>query len=380
MATAILPAFLRSLGAPAVALGAIEATADAAQSFAKLGGGVVADRTDKRKRVASAGYTTTALSTGAFALAGPWGVIALFRALAWGARGMRSPSRDTLLAAGVAPELRGRAFGLERAMDAAGAVAGPLIAAGLVAVLSFRQIFLVSILPGLLAATAIWRLVQERPHGAGHGARREVDSLPPGPFRSLAVSSAVYGIGNFAPTLLVLRATDLLHRGRGLKEAAALAVLLYTIHNLANALAAYPAGALSDRLSARGVLATGFVLFGLACALFGWLEPRSFAGLAVLFLLVGASNGMVETSRNAYAVQLVPDHRRGRGFGVLGLIDGLGDLVSSLVVGVLFTVASAGWGFAWGAGFSLLGAAILVAAPAASRRGRRYSSSRPPIR
>jgi len=87
------------------------------------------------------------------------------------------------------------------------------------------------------------------------------------------VAYGLYGLGNFAPTLLVLRATDLLHPGRTLTSAAALAVLLYTIHNAANAVAAYPAGAVSDRIGHRSVLAAGFALFGLACVGFAVWEP-----------------------------------------------------------------------------------------------------------
>jgi MFS family permease len=360
MATAILPGFLRSLGAPAAALGAIEAVADASQSFAKLAGGVVADRARERRHVAAAGYAATAVSTGGFALAGPWGVVAAFRALAWGARGFRSPARDSLLGGAVPPHQRGRAFGLERAMDSAGAVAGPLLAAALLGFLSFRWIFALSIVPGLLAALSVWTLVRETPRDTVRGAGLAVRDLPHGRFRVLALAVGLYGLAHFAPTLLVLRATDLLRPGRGLREAAVVAVLLYTLHNLAQALAAYPAGAVADRVGHRRVLAAGFVVFGAACAAFGLWAPASFWPLAMMFASVGVSTAMVETSQKAYATELVSAALRGRAFGFLGLIDGIGDLISSLAVGLLFTVASPAWGFAWGAVLSLAGAVALL--------------------
>lgn len=364
MATAVLPGFLRSLGAPALALGAVEAAADAAQSFSKLAGGVVADRASERKRVAAAGYLTTALGTGGFALAGPWPLVMVFRAVAWSARGLRSPARDSLLAGAVTAPQRGRAFGLERAGDSVGAVVGPLLAAVLLGVVGFRGIFVLSILPGLLAAGAVWRLVRETPRPQLREARLGLGDIPSGPFRRLAIGYGLYGLGNFAPTLLVLRATDLLHPGRSLTSAAALAVLLYTIHNAANAVAAYPAGAVADRIGDRVVLATGFALFGVACIGFAVWEPRSFLLLASLFAAVGISTAMVETARGAYVAELVEPSVQGRAYGLLGLIDGLGDLVANLAVGLLFTVASAGWGFAWGAVLSLAGASVLWALPA----------------
>jgi MFS family permease len=370
MATAVMPAFLRTIGASAAALGGIEAASNGAQSFAKLAGGVVADRTSSRKAVAAAGYATTGLSTGAFALAGPWGVIAGFRALAWGARGFRSPSRDSLIAGAVDERRRGRAFGLERAMDAAGAVAGPLVAAGLIAVLTFRQIFLVSIVPGLLASASVLRLVRERarPRRAAKAATAAFRDLPRGEFRVLALADGLFGLGDFAPTLLVLRATDLLHRGRSLKTAAALAVFLYTVHNLANALSAYPAGALADRTGPRRILAGGFLIFAVACAAFGLTEPRSFWLLVPLFAAVGASAGMFETARNAYAAALVPAQVRGRAFGFLGLVDGLGDLGSNVAVGLLFTLAGPAAGFAWGATFAAAAALTLAWVAVRGRR------------
>jgi MFS family permease len=360
MATAVLPGFLRSIGAPAIALGTIESVADASQSFAKLAGGVVADRAAERRKVASAGYVATGLGTGAFALAGPWPVLAVFRAMAWGARGFRSPARDSLIAGAVRPEQRGRAFGLERAMDAAGAVAGPLAAAALIGVVSFRTIFVLSIFPALLAATTVWTLARETPRGTLASVRFSLRHVPHGRFRVLLGAVGLYGLAHFAPTLLVLRATDLLRPGRTLAHAAAVAVILYTVHNFFQAAASYPAGAVADRVGHRRVLAVGFALFGAACVGFGGLAPRSPWVLALLFAGVGTSTALAETAQKAYASELVQADARGRAFGLLGVVDGVGDLISSLVVGALFTVASPAWGFAWGAAFSLAGAAVLL--------------------
>ncbi|MGH9138007.1 MAG: MFS transporter, partial [Acidimicrobiales bacterium] len=115
MATAALPGFLRSLGAPAAALGAIEGVADAAWSASKVAGGVVADRPGvERKAVTAGGYAITAVGHGAFGLATVWPVVAAARAMSWVARGGKAPARDSLLAGSVAPEQLGRACGVER--------------------------------------------------------------------------------------------------------------------------------------------------------------------------------------------------------------------------------------------------------------------------
>ncbi len=366
MATAALPGFLRSLGAPAAALGAIEGVADAALSASKAAGGVVADRPGvERKAVTAGGYALTAAGHGAFGLATVWPVVAVARAVSWMARGGKAPARDSLLAGSVAAEQLGSAFGVERAMDSVGAIAGPLAAAPLIVAVGYRWLFAVSIIPGLLAALAVLVLVRETPRLVRSspevvGSMRALAATP-GPFRRLLAGVGLYGLGNFSATLLILRATQLLAtHGRSNTGAAALAVLLYAAHNAANAAVAYPAGAIADRLGRRSVLVAGVVLFGSACAVFA-LGSANVAVLAALFVAVGASTGLVETGQGAHAAELLDPSVRGRGFGLLGLVEGVGDLVSSVVVGVLFTVTSPAWAFAYAAVLSATGASVLLA-------------------
>src|SRR5437870_5229664 len=216
MATAVLPGFLTSLGAPAVALGVIEGVSDAALSASKLAGGAVADRPGVDRRIlAGSAYLTTGVAYGSFALAGAWPFLALGKAVAWAARGFRSPARDSILAGAVGPEYLGRAFGFERAGDSLGAIAGPLVAATLIGALGYRRLFVVSFLPAVLAAAAIVLLTRDvgrmgtALRGAGSGMREVVRGSPR--FRTLLYGVGLYGLGNFSATLLILRATALLH-------------------------------------------------------------------------------------------------------------------------------------------------------------------------
>jgi MFS family permease len=192
-----------------------------------------------------------------------------------------------------------------------------------------------------------------------HGSMRALAA--PGPFRRLLIGIGLFGLGNFSSTLLILRATVLLNNhGRTAVHAAAIAVLLYAGLNAANALAAYPAGAIADRVGRRPVIIAGIVAFGAACVGFAF-GSSSIATLAGLFVIVGASTGMVETAQSAYAAQMVDDHMRGRAFGLLGLVEGIGDLLSSVTVGVLFTLAVPAWAFAFGAAAAGAGAVALLA-------------------
>jgi MFS family permease len=366
MATAALPGFLRSIGAPAAALGAIEGIADGAMSTAKVAGGIVADRPGiERKGIASGGYAVVALGHASFALANAWPAVAGSRAVSWIARGGKNPARDSLLAGSVDPADLGKAIGLERAMDSVGAVIGPLLAAPVLLAVGYRWLFALSVLPGLAAALAVLILVHETPRiveatrATLHGSMRALAA--PGPFRRLLIGIGLFGLGNFSSTLLILRATVLLNRhGRSAVHAAAIAVLLYAGLNAANALAAYPAGAIADRVGRRPVIVAGIVAFGLACTGFAF-GSASIAVLAVLFAIVGASTAMVETAQSAYAAALVDDRLRGRAFGLLGLVEGIGDLASSVAAGILFTLSAPAWAFAFGAAAAGAGALVLIA-------------------
>ena len=139
-ATSILPAFLASLGSPAIALGIIEGISDGFSSFAKLAGGWIADRPRWRKPTGIVGYLATGLSTFGYAFAHSWPAILVMRGLGWIGRGSRGPSRDTLLADSVPPQQAGRAFGFERTMDTVGAVLGPLCATALIGLLGVRGV------------------------------------------------------------------------------------------------------------------------------------------------------------------------------------------------------------------------------------------------
>jgi len=154
--TSVLPSFLTgTLGASAAALGVIDGISDALIGVMKLTGGPLANDPDRRGRTASGGYLGTALATGAMGAAMTVWQAGALRALAWLSRGLRSPARDALLASLSPESAHGRAFGLERAGDNLGAVAGPLLAAGLVAWIGIRPALYLAAIPGLFAAVAI---------------------------------------------------------------------------------------------------------------------------------------------------------------------------------------------------------------------------------
>lgn len=361
-ATAILPAFLTALGAPAFALGVIEGVSDGLSSFAKLAGGWVADDPEKRKPTGIIGYTTTAITTFAYSLAQSWPVLLALRAVGWMGRGSRGPSRDSLLADSVDPSRAGRAFGFERAMDSLGAVLGPLSALGLLgASFSERAVLRWTLLPGMAAALcfAFMAPAGKRFEGQHAPSLRASFTQLPRPFWYFLAGVFVHGVGDFAPTLLILRATQILTPRFGMGMATTIAIALYTFHNVVNSAASYPAGALGDRLGKRGLLALGYFVAAAAYAGFIFERP-TLAALAVLFALAGVHGGFQESLEKSLAAEVLPRANRGSGFGVLAATNGLGDVVSSVVVGALWTAVSPAAGFAYAALFTGLGAVLIL--------------------
>ncbi|MEA2447891.1 MAG: hypothetical protein QOK47_1528, partial [Actinomycetota bacterium] len=246
IATSLLPRFLTgTLGAPAAALGLIEGLADAASGFLKLAGGALADDPASRKATAVGGYVTTSIFSSAVGLVGSVWTAGVLRALAWGARGLRVPARNALLADGVHPSAYGRAYGFERAMDNLGAIAGPLLALLLVSLFSVRTAILLSIVPGLMAAAAIVYAIRDIPKVTGK--RRDGTGLKIRPVLRSRLGPVLRGVaafevGNVAVTLLILRATEVLTDSRGLERATQIALLLYLAYNLTGTLASFLAG------------------------------------------------------------------------------------------------------------------------------------------
>jgi MFS family permease len=377
MTTSVLPTLVTStLHAGPGALGAIEGVSDALVGLSKLAGGPLSNDPARRGRLASGGYLGTAFATAAIGLATAVWQVAILRAAAWISRGLRSPARDTLLVSLVPRSAYGRAAGVERAGDNAGAIVGPLLASLLVGVIGIRRTILLSFIPGILAAAAITLAAREarRSLRAPDGRRtlsfnlRELwrAGLP----RAIAPAT-LFELGNIATTLLILRSTDLLHAdGRSLTAATSVAILLYAGHNAAATAASLAGGHLADRIGPRTVFGVGAAVYVIAYCVFA-VEQHAWPVLLVAFLCAGVGIGLAETAETTIVALALPDRLRGNGFGVLGLVQSFGDLGATLVVGLLWAAVSPRVAFGYAALWMVasLMATLLARPPAAATRG-----------
>jgi MFS family permease len=368
----LLPAFLAALGCPPFALGAIEGLADATSSFVKLGAGWFSDRLGHRKAFVVAGYAATGVASGLIALATGWPLVLGGKLVGWFGKGIRGPLRDAMLTDSIPAEARGRAFGFHRTGDTVGAILGPLAVVGLLgwgansgapALSYLRTLMAWTLVPGLAAAVVMALMVRERARTpAKRTSLRHALGQMPASFRRYLVGVGLFGAGDFAHTLHILAATQLLTPAYGPVRAAALGAALYVGHNVVYALAAYPAGHLADRFGHRLILGLGYTvsvavpLALIGCFTRGWGSLPVFAGI---FALAGLVNGIQDTLEGATTADLVPEAHRGLGFGLLGAVNGGGDLASSLLVGALWTLQPA-WGFGYSAVMMGLGAGVVL--------------------
>ena len=363
--TSLLPSLLTAtLGAPAAALGLIEGVADALAGVARLGGGALADDPDRRVRSAVGGYTATAVLSAGIGAATSVVQVALLRAGAWTARGLRVPARNALLADAVAPEQYGAAYGFERAMDNFGAIAGPLLALALVAAVGVRNAILLSVIPGLLAALAVVYAVRHLPRT--HRRERQplrlrVRPVLATPLRRLAPGITLFELGNIAATLLILRATELLSPDRGIDAATTIALGLYAAYNTAAALASFPAGRATDRQGSLAVLVAGVALFGVAYLGLA-ITGSDMVALAGCFVAAGIAIGCVETAEHTAVAAHAPDAVRGSAFGLLAAVQAFGNLIASGVAGLLWTIVNPTAAFVFAGTLMLVAVIALLAA------------------
>jgi MFS family permease len=361
IATALLPAFLATMGVEAAWLGLIEGVSDGLSSFAKMASGYYTDRLPRRKPIAVAGYVVTALGTASFGLATAAPHVLLARATAWLGRGVRTPVRKALLAGAVDRASYGRAFGFERMMDTLGAVVGPATALVLFHAVHqhYPTLFALTLIPGLLAALLIAVLVvEERRTPVPHISFGERLRLLPADYRKFLIAVALFGSGDFAHSMLILLATQKLTPALGATGAASAAVALYVAHNVFYAGFSLVAGWMADHFDKNRVLAAGYALAAVMAVAIMVLPPTvpSFVGI---FLLGGVYVAIEETLEDSFCAELVEESHHGMAFGVLATVNGAGDLLSSVVVGALWTTMGTEVAFGYSAVLFAVGAALV---------------------
>lgn len=359
MIHALLPIYLVSvLGASMLTVGVIEGIAEATASITKIFSGALSDWLGKRKWLAAIGYGLAAVTKPVFPLAPTIGWLVAARFVDRIGKGIRGAPRDALVADLSPAELRGASFGLRQSLDTIGAFVGPLMAIALMwwTADNFITVFWFAVIPAFLALALIVFAVHEPERPQGLRAVRNPISLAE--IRNLGTAywwvvavATVFTLARFSEAFLVLRAQNV-----GLPIALVPAVLVAM--NLVYALAAYPAGVISDRIGRTAVLAAGMLLLVAADIVLALLP--SIAGVALGVVLWGLHMGLTQGLLAALVADTAPAELRGTAYGFFNLLGGVAMLAASVIAGALWDSTGPQGTFLAGAAFAAVALAGLL--------------------
>ncbi|HJX68396.1 MAG TPA: MFS transporter [Candidatus Limnocylindrales bacterium] len=395
----VIPLFLANvLLAPTAVIGLIEGVAESTASILKLISGALSDRLSRRRLLVGIGYTTSVASKGLYLLATVWPVVLLGRVGDRFGKGIRTSPRDALIADSTAPEHRGVAYGFHRAMDTTGAFGGVLVAAVVIWAVegnatrltadAFRILVLLALIPGILAVATIVVGVRDvqgtpaagkktaaggektaaakadapaaaepAPISARELVQRIVGSVSewrrfPRPFWFFIAANTLFTLGNSSDAFLALRSQNL-----GLSLLALL--LAIVAFNATNAIVAWPAGALSDRVGRRGLIALAWIIYAACYA--GFALATSAIWVAPLWIAYGTYYALSEGVGKAVVADLAPGELRATAFGILNAVQGTMILPASVIAGVLWSAVAPPAPFWFGAACAAAATALLLA-------------------
>lgn len=361
----LLPAFLAlTLGATPFAIGLIEGFAESVASILKLFSGYLSDKFGNRKLPVFLGYSLAALMRPMLAFVTSWPQVLAVRMTDRVGKGIRGAPRDALLAASVAKEDRGIAFGFNRAADHLGAVVGPVIAFLLLTFIAvdadsptareFQRVFLFASIPVAIGLFVIVFFVREEKKPVN-----EIDEMPikfslkafDGNFRRFLGVIALFTLSNSTDAFLLLRAEQ-----AGI--APAMLPILWMVLHFSKVFSSLIGGDLSDRIGRKAVILTGWLIYAFVYAGFAFVDSAWQAW--VLFIVYGLYFGLTEGVEKALVADLVEDEKRGTAFGFYNLAYGITVLPASLLFGFLWTQFGASTAFLVSAAISLVAAVLLL--------------------
>jgi len=351
--------FVESSSVPLV-LGLIMGMSEFFASYARIASGVISDRYGYQKAFILVGYSLSGIFLGVIGFSSKVWQIGAARIMAWIGKGLREPPRDALIAHQAKPEYYGRAFGFHRSLDTLGSILGPFVVFFLIFELPLRSFFFLTFIPGVAALIILQMFMEDIPptHVPSLPTRNELFRLPKS-FRLYLGILSVFGLGYYSKTLVILRATELLG-STNILEGVRITALLYALFSIVRSATEYSVGFVIDRMNKIVVLAVGgYALFGVLSFILSFNITSVYTIMGV-FVLMGISAGTLKVATKAIGASLLHTKVRTTGFALMQLIEGIGLLIASSIVGLLWSVLTYKWAFGYASFISIIAAILLI--------------------
>jgi MFS family permease len=354
MVYSVMPMFLMSIGATKTSLALIEGIAESTASLIKTLSGFWSDKIGKNKPFMLIGYIISALIIPLYTFVVSPLQVLYMRFIERLGKGIRTAPRDSLIAGSVTSGETGRSFGLQKAMDNSGAIAGPLTAFALLSLFpeNYRLIFLLAGIPAILAILVIVFGIKEAGKNKEDLFTKFHFNDFPNRFYFFLGIIFIFTLGNSTDALLMVKANEV-----GVKVA--FIPLVYLITSIVSVLLAIPMGSFSDKIGKERILIAGFIVY--AIVYFGFGVSGRVSAIVVLFALYGLYSAATDGIQKAFISDITDKNKQGTGMGIYNALLGITLLPASLIAGVLYDKVNSSVPFYFGAATAVISAFLMLA-------------------
>lgn len=350
----ILPMFITALGGSGLVVGLIGGLRDSISSVLKVFCGYWSDRAGKRKIFVSSGYLVSSFFKLFLAFSKTWQHVLIFAGLERVGKGLRTAPRDAIISDSM-PGKRGRGFGVHRAFDTSGAIAGSTVVFLLYWFLGlgFKSVIFLAAVLAFFSITPLYFVKEKKRKSQKTNLKISLKNLP-SPLRLFILISGVFALSNFSYMFFILRAQEFFVG----KLSIGIPILLYILFNIFYASFSVPFGELSDKVGRKKVIVLGYFLFSLTSL--GFVFSNSLAGFIVLFTLYGVVYAIVDGNQRAFVSDLSSEKLRATSLGAFHTTIGLAALPASLIAGFLWQITPT-MTFVYGAVVSMVSVVLFIA-------------------
>jgi MFS family permease len=353
MVYSVMPMFLLSIGASKTSLSLIEGIAESTAALVKTLSGFWSDKIGKNKPFMLIGYGISALVIPLYSFViSPMQVLYL-RFIERFGKGIRTAPRDSLIAGSVTNGETGRSFGLQKAMDNSGAIAGPLAAFAILIFSpgNYRLIFLLAGVPAILGIFVIIFGIKEAKKSEESLFRKFHFKDFPRKFYLFLAIIFIFTLGNSTDALLMVKANEV-----GVKVA--FIPLVYLITSIVSVSLAIPLGSLSDKIGKEKILVAGFLIY--AIVYYGFGVTGSVGAIVALFALYGLYSAATDGIQKAFISDIIDNNKQGTGLGIYNALLGITLLPASLIAGILYDKVNSHIPFYFGAATAIISAILML--------------------